>query len=108
MCTCQPPHFAELAPRPGYRGLAGQGATVEVPDPLPAIVGRLHPVRGPVHGEERVPRALVAVEFVLLARLGENLVQLIDLLRRRVLVLGAEHAEQGAGQARRKMRDWGE
>src|ERR1700733_12508081 len=78
---------------------SGQIAAEEIPDLLPAVVGRLHPVGRAVHREERVPGALVAVEFVFLACLGEDLVQFVDLLRGRVLVLGAEQPEQRAGQA---------
>src|SRR3954470_16268924 len=71
-------------PRSGHRhvrGLVGahppapsaQVPAVEVPDPPPPVLGRLGPVGGPVGGEEGVPRALVGVELVLLAGLGQGL-----------------------------------
>ena len=44
-----------------------QVAAEELPDPLPAVVGRLGPVTGPVDGEEGVAGVLVGVELELLA-----------------------------------------
>src|SRR6201992_4513949 len=82
-----------------------QVLAVEVPDALPAVVGRLDPVGGAVDREERVTGALVGVELIRLARGLEGLLQLADLLRRRVLVIGAEQAEQGAGQGRGLVHD---
>jgi hypothetical protein len=50
-----------------------------------------------------VPGVVVAVELVLLAELGEQLVQLVDLGRRRVLVVVAEQAEQRGAQVRQPL-----
>src|SRR6266851_6354382 len=77
---------------------AGQVTAVEVPDLLPAVHGCIRPVRGPVHGEEGVPGAGVAVELVRLPGLGEDLVQFANLVRRGAGVVVAEQAEQRAGQ----------
>src|SRR5947209_20542612 len=77
------------------------GAQVPVeegPDALPAVLRGLRAVAGPVGGEERVPGPLVAVELVALPGLAEQPLQLRDVLRRRVLVFGAEQPEQRAAQ----------
>ena len=52
-----------------------------------------------------MPGALVAVELVRLPGLGEGLVQLGHLIRRRVGIVRAEQAEQRAGQVLGQVRD---
>src|SRR5258706_8971977 len=61
---------------------------------LPPLHGPLHAVHPPVVIEEAVTRAVEAVELVGLAMLLELGLVLIDLLRRRRLVLVAEEAEE--------------
>src|SRR5262249_43301283 len=77
----------------------------ERPDLLPAVVGRLHPVGGPVHREESVACALVSVELVRLAEAVERRRELSGLLGRGVLVVGAEQPEQRAGKVLAKADD---
>src|SRR5215475_7478017 len=80
-------------------------AAVEVPDLLPPVGRCLRAVRGPVYREEGMPGARVDVELVLLPGLGQRLVQLGDLVRRGVLVIRAEEAEQRAGQVLAQVHD---
>src|SRR6266545_2742698 len=56
-------------------GLLGEVAGVEVGDPLPAVEGRLDPVRRAIHREERVAGALVAVRLEVLAVLAQDLAE---------------------------------
>src|SRR5262245_32895727 len=83
-------------------GSGGEVAAVELADPLPAVDRGVHAVAGALRGEERVPGAVVGVELVLLAEAGEDAVELRDLVRRRVLVVVAEQAEERAAQARQQ------
>ena len=53
---------------------------------------------GPVDGEEGVAGVVVAVELVRLVVVGEDLVELVDLLGTGVGVLVAEQPEQRAAQ----------
>src|SRR5215470_11061854 len=73
----------------------------EIPDALPGVHGRFGTVAGPVHLQEGVPGAVVGVELVRLAVRLERLLELGDLIRRRMRVLPAEQAEQRAGQVTR-------
>src|ERR1700733_3237817 len=82
------------------RGLGGGVLAVEGEDLLPAVVGGLGAVGRAVDREERVAGAVVAVELVGLAVGLQGLLELVDLGRRRVLVVVAEQAEQRAGQGR--------
>ena len=74
----------------------------ERPDPLPAVVRGLGPVTRPVRGEKGVAGAFVAVKLVGLPGLLQRLLQLGDLLRGRVFVVGAEQPEQRAGEILRQ------
>ena len=65
-------------------------------------------VGGPVDGEERVAGVVVAVELVVLPLSVSSCVELGDLLRRRVLVLVAEQAEQRAAQVRQLVDEVGD
>src|ERR1039458_8418135 len=74
-------------------------AAKPLPDPRPTVQGCLDAVAGPVHAEEGVTGAVIGVELMNLAQAGQLGVQLRGVLRRGEAVLGAEQAEQRAGEA---------
>src|ERR1039458_632583 len=78
----------------------GEGAAEEFVNDGPGFDGRLRSVTGAANPEERVARALVGVEFELLAGVGEGSFQDVNLLGRRVLVVSAEETEQRGRQVR--------
>jgi hypothetical protein len=76
----------------------------EVLDEPPARHGGLGPVRRPVDGEEPVPGLLEAVEAVRLAQAGQDPVELADLRRGGVAVVGPEQPEQRCLQLWSRLR----
>src|SRR5215469_18034538 len=88
------PHPARTERPFGLREVAAEPGE----DAVPAVHGGLGAVSGPCDIEERVPGALVGVELVRLALVLQLLLELGHLLRRRVLIVRAEQAEQRAGQ----------
>src|ERR1700722_19570904 len=101
--TRVPPRSRQVKPgvHPIGAGLRGGGlgevAAVPGEDAVPAVDGGFGTVGGTVHREERVPGTLVGGELVRLAVVLQFLLELVHLLRRRVLVVRAEQAEQPAG-----------
>src|SRR6185437_5058133 len=77
---------------------ASEVGVVEGLDPLPAVIGGLDAVGRAVHGEERVTGAVIAMKLVGLVLSGEDLVELVHLLRAGVLVIVAEQPQQRAAQ----------
>src|SRR5579875_109249 len=84
----------------------GQVPFEETPDGRPALIGGLGPVARPVGGEEGVASALVAVELVVLARSGQDGVQLGHLVGGGELVLDPEQTEHRAAQLRDAVDQW--
>src|SRR4051794_10113629 len=71
------------------------------PDAVPSVERCLYPVGGAVRVEERVTGAVVAVELDVLARGAKSRLDLVDLCRRRELVVVAEQPEHRAADLRR-------
>ena len=67
-------------------------------DFLPAVHCLLLAIRAPVIIEESMTRAIVSMEFIILAMLLKFGLVLIDLLRRGVAIVIAEYPQDGAGE----------
>src|ERR1019366_685175 len=75
-------------------------AAKPLPDSRPAVQGGLDAIAGAVHAEEGVPGAVVGGELMILAQAGQLGIQFRRLIRGREAVVGAEQAEQRAGEVR--------
>src|SRR5437868_4350636 len=81
----------------------GELGVEEGPDLAPGVHGLLLAISRSVVVLETVAGAIIAVELVLFAGGLEGILVDVDLLRRRVLVVVAKEAQQGAGEAGRQV-----